>query len=123
MPKNDATPDGRSQDFTFPRRALLQKTASVALLFFAPHSQPALVLPEKYPAPRFNIGDKILSFWPDDEDLPPELGEIVGICWHPKNEQWKYLINWTGGDAADWMYPCFDEALVDESSLRLVNHV
>jgi hypothetical protein len=109
----------------------LQKIASAALLFFVPRSQSAFEFPKKYPAPKFAIGDQIFSPWDDGDldfgedeeyDIPPEFGEIMGVCWNPKNEAWEYIINWTSGDAADWMYPMFDEALTCESSLRLVSH-
>jgi hypothetical protein len=123
--------DGRSQHFTFPRRELLQKIASAALLFFVPRSQPVFEVPKKYPASKFAIGNQIFSPWDDGDldfdedeeyDIPPEFGEIMGVCWNPKNEAWEYIINWTSGDAADWMYPMFDEVLICESSLRLVSH-
>ena len=121
--------DGRSQHFTFARRELFQKIASAALPFLVPRSKPAFDIPQKYPAPKFAIGDQIFSPWDDGDldldeeyDIPPEFGEIMGVCWNPRNEAWEYVINWTSGDAADWMYPMFDEVLICESSLRLVSH-
>ena len=112
----------------FPRRELLQRLASAALLCLIPRSKPAFEIPQKYPVPQFAIGNQILSFWIDeygdvDERFPPEFGEIMGICWHPTNENWEYVINWTAGDCADSAYPIFDEVLIDECSLRLVSHV
>ncbi|MEG3838596.1 MULTISPECIES: hypothetical protein [unclassified Microcoleus] len=83
MPLSADCPNGRSQLLMFPRRELLQKIASAALLFFVPRPQSVFEFPKKYPAPQFNVGDKILSFWPDnDEAISPEFGEIVGVCWH-----------------------------------------
>lgn len=121
-------PQGRSQVFTFSRRGLLQGLALAILPFLVRRSQPVFEIIQKYPLPRFTIGNQIHSFWIDeygevDESFPPEVGEIMGICWHPKNEQWEYIINWTGGDHANSMYPIFDEALIDECSLRLVRHI
>lgn len=112
--------------FTFSRRELLQKIASVVLPFLVPHSQPAVKLPAKYPAPSFYIGDKVASHWPvdsyDDDDVDgtpePEIGEIVGICWHPVNCRWEYQVNWVGGSSPAWMYPCFDGYLADDSDLE-----
>lgn len=83
-------------------------------------------IPSKYPAPKFAIGDQILSLYIDEygdveEDLPPEFGEIMGVCWNPHNEAWEYIINWTAGDSAPGTYPVFDEVLIDDVSLRLVS--
>ncbi len=119
-------PKGRSQHFTFPRRELFQKIASAALWCFAPHHQPVVKLPTKYPAPSFYIGDKVASHWPvgsyDDDDVDgvpePEIGEVVGICWHPVTRRWEYQINWVGGSSSAWMYPCFDGDLSDDSNLE-----
>jgi hypothetical protein len=128
MTFSDDCPKGRSQLFTFPRRQLLQRTASAALLFFVPRPQsvsptPENPIPEKYPKSQFRIGDRVVSPWLDDDDEPClEAGEIVGICLHPKTQEWQYLINWTGGSGCGWMYPCFDGDLVVGNELRLVSH-
>jgi len=113
-------------DSAFPRRELFQKLASVALLLLVSRSKSAFAIPQKYPAPRFAIGDQIFSPYEDededeDEDGVPEFGEIMGVCWNPRNEAWEYVINWTSGSASDWMYPIFDEHLICESTLRLVS--
>ena len=55
---------GRSQVLTFPRRELLQKAASYALLLFTSHRQSVVKLPTKYPVPPFHIGDQVASYWP-----------------------------------------------------------
>ncbi|XZN90101.1 MAG: hypothetical protein ACM65M_21070 [Microcoleus sp.] len=115
---------GRSQHLTFPRRELLQKAASYALLLFASRPKSVVKLPTKYPAPDFAIGDKVASYWPadtydDDGNVPgPEIGEVTGICWHPTSHQWKYQINWTSGACEAWAYPNFEELLSDASDLE-----
>ncbi|TAE02039.1 MAG: hypothetical protein EAZ96_17180 [Oscillatoriales cyanobacterium] len=131
MPHSADCPKGRSQLFTFSRRELFPKIASTALLCFAPHRQSAIQLPAKYPAPSFGIGDRVASHWSvgsyedndrdwDSDAPPPEIGEIVGICWHPIHQHWKYQINWVSGSGDDWMSPCFDEYLCDGSGLGVL---
>lgn len=109
--------------FAVPRRELLQKAVSVALLLgVKPLTDPAKKK-YPYPAPAFRIGDKIASPWlEEDEEIEDEVGEVMGVCWHPQKKRWEYLINWTGGDAADWMYPIFDEVLVSGDSLKGASH-
>ncbi|MEG4576316.1 hypothetical protein QUA56_27130 [Microcoleus sp. N3A4] len=132
-------PNGRSQHFTFPRRELLQKVVSVALLFaIKPATEPAKPVAESvekdypYPAPAFSIGDKIRSPWLDEdlddedaegEEVEDELGEVMGVCWHPRRHCWEYLVNWTGGSASEICYPCFDENMISGNDLRLVTDV
>jgi len=122
-----------SQGLALSRRELLRKSLAIGAVTLSPKSDvkplsPAFILPQKYPAPKFAIGDQILS--PCDEgdldldeehDIPPEFGEIMGVCWNPKNETWEYVVKWTSGDASSCTYPVFDEALLCESSLRLVS--
>ncbi|MEG4121824.1 hypothetical protein QUA43_30685 [Microcoleus sp. N9_B4] len=114
----------RSQKLTFSRRKFFHKTASVLPLTIALRRQPTIKLPNKYPAPPFQIGDIVADEWVDEfEKQHCEIGEIVGICWHPINGRWEYMINWTAGASADWMYPCFDGYLtchVTGAALRLV---
>jgi len=108
---------GRSQHFTFARRELFQKIASAALLFFVPRLQST---PEKYPKPQFCIGDRIIySFLSDEEKVISQFGEIVGSCFHPKMEQWQYLINWTCENSAGCI---FDDDLIAGEDLRLVTY-
>jgi hypothetical protein len=105
--------EGRSQKLTFSRRQFLQQTAWHFPLTTAPRRQPVVKLPEKYPAPLFQIGDRVADTWVDEFDREQrELGEVVGICWHPKNRRWEYLINWTAGASDEIIYPCFDGHLV-----------
>lgn len=115
--------EGRSQKLTFSRRQFLQKTASCFPLATAPRRQPTIRLPEKYPAPPFGIGDVVADTWIDEFDREQrEIGEIVGICWHPKNHRWEYLIEWTAGSSDEGIYPCFDRQLtasVPGAELRL----
>ena len=104
-------------DSAFPRRELFQKLASVALLLLVSRSKSAFTIPQKYPAPKFAIGDQIFSPYEDgdedeDEDGIPEFGEVMGVCWNPRNEECEYIINWTSGSSYDWMYPVFDEFLI-----------
>ena len=115
-------PDGRSQHFTFFRRELLQRLATTILLPLASQYRPALKLPAKYPTPEFCIGDKVADYWIDEDgEESRELGEILGICWHPQENVWSYLINWTGGSSGDGCYPCFDERLVVGGDVRLAD--
>ena len=46
----------------FPRRELLQKAASYALLLFASRPKSVVEIPTKYPAPDFAIGDQVASY-------------------------------------------------------------
>jgi hypothetical protein len=111
-------------DSVFPRRELFQKLASVALLLLVSRSKSAFTIPQKYPPPKFAIGDQIFSPYEDedeDEDGVPEFGEVMGVCWNPRNQAWEYVINWTSGSSSNWMYPVFDEFLICESTLRLVD--
>ena len=115
-------PDGRSQHFTFFRRELLQRLATATLLHLASQYRPALRLPAKYPVPEFHIGDKVADHWTDEfgEDAI-EIGEILGVCWHPDENTWAYLISWTSGSCNADCYPCFDERLVVGGDVRLAH--
>ncbi|MEG4851698.1 hypothetical protein QUB10_12375 [Microcoleus sp. B5-D4] len=123
MPLSADCPNGRSQLLMFPRRELLQKIASAALLFFVPRSQSGFENPKKYPAPKFCIGNKVADHWTDELNQDSiEYGEVLGICWHPYEQDWTYLISWTSGEMPDSSYPCFDEHLTVGGDLRLVSH-
>ena len=114
-------PYGRSQKFTFSRRGFLQKLAPAPLLHLV--SQPSLKLPTKYPAPRFHIGNKIADHWINEFGAELiEFGEIVGLCWEPREKAWAYLVNWTSGEMPDSFYPCFDKYLVIGGDVRLISH-
>jgi hypothetical protein len=124
MPTSARYPDGRSQHFTFFRRELLQKLASVSLLHLVSPYQSALRLPSKYFSPKFHIGDTVADDWIDElGEEKIELGEIVGICWHPYRQVWVYLVSWTSGDCDTDYYPCFDENFYAGGQLRLANNV
>lgn len=102
--------EGRSQKLTFSRREFLQRTAF--FLTIAPRRQLTIQLPEKYPAPQFQIGDTVADTWVDEFDREQrEIGEVVGICWHPRNHRWEYQIEWTAGSSDEGIYPCFDRHL------------
>ncbi|MEG4317696.1 MULTISPECIES: hypothetical protein [unclassified Microcoleus] len=99
---------------TFPRRELLQKIASAALLF----------------VPRFRIGDLVASDWVDefDEDVV-DFGEVLGLRWLPESHSgfpansWVYYIYWTHSTCgADSCYPCYDGEPTGAEQLRLVSH-
>ncbi|MEG4798779.1 hypothetical protein QUA69_27335 [Microcoleus sp. LAD1_D1] len=115
MAENQATLQAieeRSQKSIFSRRKFFHKTASALPLPIALRRQPSIKLPDKYPAPSFQIGDIIADEWLDEFDVKQrDIGEIVGICWHPTNDRWEYLINWTAGTIPE-LYPCFDERLI-----------
>lgn len=122
--------DGRSQHFTFPRRELLQKIASAALLFFVPRSEPVFEFPSKYPAPRFRTGDLVANDWVDefDEDVV-DFGEVLGVRWLPEGHSgflansWVYYIYWTHSSCgASSCYPCYDGEPTGADQLRLVSH-
>jgi len=126
MSENQATLQAleeRSQHFTIPRRELLQKAVSAALLCLAPRPQsinPALA---KYPKCQFVIGDKVADYWINEFNKECiEYGTVCGVCWHPNEQEWAYLIEWTGGGMPDSCYPCFDQHLTIGGDLRLVSH-
>lgn len=117
MPISARFPDGRSQVFTFIRRKLSQKATSPTSLPLVPRQ----VKNSKCP---FRIGDKVAEHWIDEFDKECICyGEVCGICWHPYEKVWAYLINWTGGDGPAICYPCFDEQLVMNCDLRRVGYV
>jgi hypothetical protein len=99
---------GRSQLLMFHRRNFLQGLASVVL--------PSLVRPQpltlfRHCRPKFTIGDKVCTSWVDETgELRSEQGEVFGLCWHPKNHQWEYLVFW--GDKV------FDEQLTSHEGLE-----
>ncbi|MEG4964195.1 MULTISPECIES: hypothetical protein [unclassified Microcoleus] len=116
----------RSQKSIFSRRNFFHKTASVLPLpALALRRQPTTIkLPNKYPAPPFHIGDMVADEWIDEfETKHCEIGEVVGICWHPHKKRWEYLINWIAGAGSEMNYPCFDRHLTSHevgAKLRLV---
>lgn len=122
MPTSARYPDGRSQHFTFFRRELLQRLATATLLHLASQYRLALRLPAKYPVPKFHIGDRVADHWTDEFGAEAiEFGEVVGVCWHPYEDVWSYLIIWTSGSSGDACYPCFDERLVMGGDVRLAH--
>ena len=117
MPISARYPDGRSQVFTFIQRKLLQKAASANLLPLVPRQ----VKHSKCP---FRIGDRVAEYWIDESGKERiDYGEVCGICWHPREKIWAYLIEWTSGGSPSSCYPCFDERLVTNADLRRIGHV
>lgn len=128
-------PQGRSQDFTFSRRGLLQGLASVGLPFLVSRVQPATLRLNGYPSPKFHIGDSIASDWvdDDDEDAPDfatDFGEILGLRWVSERESglppnsWVYFVRWSHSTIGAYdCYPCYDGEPSRECDLRLVNYV
>jgi len=112
MPISARYPQGRSQDFTFPRRNFLRGLA-VALLPSLIHPQPLTHL--GHCRPKFCIGNKVCTSWVDETtgEFRSEQGEILGLCWHPKEQQWEYLVLWRN--------KIFDEQLTSAINLEF-NH-
>ena len=117
MPTSARYPQGRSQHFTFFRRKFLRKAALASLLLLVPRQ----VKNSKCP---FRIGDKVAEHWTDEFGKECiYYGDVCGICWHPREKVWAYLVNWTSGDGSDICYPCFDEQLVVGADLRRIGYV
>jgi len=132
MPISARFPGGRSQHFTFPRRELLQRLASAALLCLVPRPQPLSSHPA-LPKPKFAIGDLVALDWEgnEEEDAPQfatDFGKVVGLChlpeddyYHPRNT-WVYYIYWTHSTCSACSYPCFEGEPTAGDTLRLVKH-
>ncbi|MEG4504231.1 hypothetical protein QUA81_08965 [Microcoleus sp. F6_B4] len=133
MALSDDYPVGRSQFFTQSRvrnfgqkfcwtdlaRRENRKRSNSSLYRFV--FSPAIFA--QLPRPKFLIGDKVSDHWIDEFDKEcVEFGEVVGVCWHPNQSEWAYLVNWTSGEGPDSCYPCFDERLVIGGDLRLARH-
>lgn len=128
-------PQGRSQDFTFSRRGLLQGLAAVGLPFLLPPVQPAAIppTPTRRSLPEFNIGDLVALDWEgnEEEDAPQfatDFGEVVGLChlpddgyYYPRGT-WVYYIYWTHSTCSACAYPCFEGEPSAGNTLRLVSH-
>jgi hypothetical protein len=72
------------------------------------------------PKPEFHIGDNVSDHWFDEFDKECiEFGKIVGVCWHPREQRWSYLVDWYKGGSPDFVYPCFDGHLLIGGDLRL----
>jgi hypothetical protein len=100
---------GRSQYFTFDRRNFLQGLASVVLPSLACRPQPLTLF--RHCKPKFTIGNKVCtSAVYETGELWSEQGEVVGLCWHPKNQQWEYLVFWDD--------KVFDEQLTSSEDLE-----
>ncbi|WP_293150336.1 MULTISPECIES: hypothetical protein [unclassified Microcoleus] len=86
------------------------------------------IIPDNLPKPEFVFGDKVSDNWVDEfGENRTEFGEVLGICWYPRQKTWAYLIEWTGGamefePESHPCYPCFDGNLVVGGDLRLASH-
>jgi len=110
-------PMGRSQLLTQSRGKNF-----VGWLGLARYVQSPLIL-SKLSKPKFTIGCKVSDHWVDEfGNECVEFGEVVGICWHPREETWAYLVDWHKGGNPDFLYPCFDGHLLMGGDLRLVSH-
>jgi hypothetical protein len=108
MSHTDGCPAGRSQLLTLSRRELLRGLALVVLPSLT-HSR--LVSPFGHRRPKFTIGDKVCTSWVDETgESRSEQGEVFGVCWHPKNRQWGYLVVWRD--------KFFDEQLISSEDLE-----
>lgn len=78
----------------------------------------------RLPAAEFAIGEIVASDWDDEFGVRQvEIGRVVGTCWHPRHQQWEYLVDWLKGCGPSEAYPCFDGHLVEhapEAPLRRV---
>ncbi|MCC3410051.1 MAG: hypothetical protein JGK17_31865 [Microcoleus sp. PH2017_10_PVI_O_A] len=112
----DDCPMGRSQLLTQSRAKSPISWTSLARYVRSP------AIPAKLPKPDFLIGEKVSDHWVDEFGKNcVEFGEVMGICWHPRQETWAYLIDWYKGQGPDSLYPCFDRHLVIGGDLRRSN--
>lgn len=99
-------------------------------LFSVPSAIASLSVQKRTPAsskvgkPKFWFGDVIRYSWFNVEEGKThwETGNVMGVVWHPDEEQWLYIINWTDStcDRTSFNYPSFDECLTDGSKFELV---
>ncbi|MEG4306840.1 hypothetical protein [Microcoleus sp. D3_18a_C4] len=121
---------GRSKDFIFSRRGVLQGLASIVLPFLVPRTQPCSL----YPSPEFKMGDLVAYDWePDDDDaleVATDFGEILGMRWVPEPDgycmignAWVYFIRWTHSTCPGILSkPCYDGEPTYSFDLRLIKH-
>lgn len=109
-------------NFACSRRELPGKLLAIAGAFLLPERQSVNSALEKYPRAEFAIGDKIADHWIDEfNNETIEYGEICGVCWSPREQDWLYSIEWTHGEMPGQYYPCFDERLTVSDGLRLLS--
>jgi len=110
-----------SQNFACSRRELPGKLFAIGAALLLPERHSANLTLEKYPKAQFAIGDKVADHWIDEfNNETIEYGEICGVCWSPREQDWLYSIEWTHGGMPGQYYPCFDERLTMGDGLRLV---
>jgi hypothetical protein len=98
-----------SQSLAFRRRELWGKLFSFVVATAAVKRSHKVLVSQNYPLADFSIGDVVADKWVDEFEMEHcEVGEVVGICWHPVNCRWEYHINWTAGAGPETVYPCFD---------------
>ena len=72
------------------------------------------------PKPEFGFGDLVDFFWTDEvsNDRHSETGEVVGIAWNFREQEWEYRVVWLSSTAypADF-YPNSDDHLVSAEVL------
>ncbi len=103
----------RSQFFTQLNRQLKPKKQILGRFGLSGSSSKPQIIPANIPRPLLVIGDKVADCWRNEfGEECREFGVVVGICWHPNNCRWEYLIEWTGGSSFEGLYPCFDGQLI-----------
>jgi len=116
MTKTQNSVKTRSQFFThLNNQAKITKRQNLGQAVALPKFKPVISASwaSLLPSPEFEIGDKVADLWRDEFGKKcREIGMVVGICWHPQNFQWEYLINWIDGDSDKSVYPCFDGQLI-----------
>jgi len=101
-------------------RRTLRKSFGLA---FVPKVQNISPIP-RVPKPKFWFGDRVSYCWFDDDDQQlkrSENGNIIGVCWHPLDKCWQYLVIWLDSTIDEkWQpeYPIFDERLLNETELQ-----
>lgn len=117
------------------RRQFLQSLT--VLPFLSPRRRSKTL--NKYPLPKFAIGDLVASDWINDEnpnapEAATDFGEVLGMRWvqeddwgistYPLPENtWVYFIKWTHSTiGCESCFPCYDGEAISGTSLRLINH-
>ena len=103
---------------TFPRRELLQKLASTALLFCVP--RPQLFSFCQTPKPKFWFGDSVNFCWNNENSGEPhsETGVVVGVAWNNADREWECIVTWLSSSThPEGNYPISDMNFVAEEIL------
>lgn len=117
------------QTSAFSRRSMLGKLFATAVAT----ASPLRSAPQKYPMPKFQVGDLVAYDWePDDDDAPEfatDFGEILGMRWVPEPDgycsavnTWVYFVKWTHSSCPGVLCePQYDGEPTYSSDLRLVS--